>query len=273
MGYRGLLLLFFAVVCVACSPKQPQMSQDKVASDEWRMQNLEARFLEFQEKQKEREAELEGRVRELDGKVITLNQQLEEMEEQAGTLKAEAASLKEAMRAKDHMAPTVSEAPFTPVAAGKVVSKQENVTPAEPRKVSPGSADAMGEVPVSDSEETLYHAGLNYARDGLAEKGRKTLDKFLGEFPHSPYVPNALYWLGETYYHEKRYAQAILTFKEVVRRFPQHNKAPAAMLKIGFSYEQLNDISNAHFYLQTLVDEYPDSGPAALAGKRLSSSL
>lgn len=119
--------------------------------------------------------------------------------------------------------------------------------------------------------ERRYEEGLSLVRAGEVDKGRRVLDSFIGDFPNHALVPNALYWMGETFYHEKRYAQAVLTFKEVVRRFPKHDKAAAAMLKVGFSYEKLGDNSNARFYLQTLVDEYPDSAPAQMARERVAT--
>ena len=64
-------------------------------------------------------------------------------------------------------------------------------------------------------------------------EGRKILQQFLEDDPQSGLVPNALYWIGESYYQEKNYAQAILTFKDVTRRFPKHHKAAASLLKIG----------------------------------------
>ena len=83
-------------------------------------------------------------------------------------------------------------------------------------------------------------------------------------------VPNALYWKGETYYSQKDFIQAILTFKEVTGRFPKHDKSASALLKIGMSYDKVGDPDNAVFYLRALVEDFPKSSPARLARKELS---
>ncbi len=115
------------------------------------------------------------------------------------------------------------------------------------------------------SPRTLYSEAVQLTRQGDADRGRQLLEAFLMEHPDHELAPNAYYWLGETYYSDRRYAQAILTFKEVASRFPRHHKAAASMLKTGFAYERLGDTANARFYLSTLVDEYPGSDPAKLA--------
>ncbi len=261
MGYRIVCCLLIAM-CAACAPQQA--TTDKAASDEWRLQNIEARFLEFQESQKEREAQLQSKVQELDGQLVAVRQELNDTKSKAGDLQAETAALKEALRARQ-------------MAEGK---EAVIVDAAPAASAAPASAPAPAEsapVPEKTSAKAVsgpaavYEKGLALVRAGDAEKGRKMLDDFIGDNPNHALVPNALYWMGETYYHEKRYAQAVLTFKEVVRRFPKHDKAAAAMLKTGFSYEMLGDKSNARFYLQTLVEDYPSSQPAAMARKRLAT--
>lgn len=132
------------------------------------------------------------------------------------------------------------------------------------------AAPAAGSMSQAKAKQ-LYQQALGQLRAKRTEEARKFFNEFLGANPGHELEPNALYWLGESYYHEQRFAQAILTFKEVARRFPQHDKAAAAMLKAGFSYEKLGDMDNARFYLQTLVDEYPQSDPARMARNKLKS--
>ncbi|GFM33622.1 tol-pal system protein YbgF [Desulfovibrio subterraneus] len=305
-------------MCAACAPQQGE--QSRAASDEWRLQNIEARFLEFQESQKEREAQLQTRVQDLDGQLSAVRQELNDTKTKAGELQAETAALKEALRARlvaageapladvPKAAPkpvpaasaTAKAAPEKMTASAKKAAPQKKVAEkaapkaAEPEAKAPApapapvpaSAPAMAAAPAAEKPsaaetvvvgdasggpEKLYEEGVTLVRAGDVEKGRKLLDQFIGDNPNHTLVPNALYWMGETYYHEKRYAQAVLTFKEVVRRFPKHDKAAASMLKTGFSYEKLGDKSNARFYLQTLVEDYPSSSPAEMARKRLAS--
>ena len=54
---------------------------------------------------------------------------------------------------------------------------------------------------------------------------------FLAANPKSPLVPNALYWLGETYYVTREFDRALSTFSTLVTDFPQSSKVPDARLK------------------------------------------
>jgi TolA-binding protein len=57
----------------------------------------------------------------------------------------------------------------------------------------------------------------------------------------------------------------VLAFKEVAAGFPEHPKAPAALLKMGYSYLGLNDPQNARDYLGRVERLYPESEAAPLA--------
>jgi len=136
--------------------------------------------------------------------------------------------------------------------------------PAEPVAPPPAAVSAPG------GTQAEYERALELARTKRTAEARPLFKAFLSKNPNSPHVPNAMYWLGETYYADGEYDQAILSFKEVAGRFPKHAKAAAAMLKVGYAYEQLADLTNARFYLQTLIDEYPKSEPARLAREKLN---
>lgn len=121
----------------------------------------------------------------------------------------------------------------------------------------------------SGSAQELYDKGLNLVRSGRAEQGRNVLEQFLKQYPGNKLVPNAIYWTGESWYGQKDYPQAILSFKDVVTKYPKHSKAQAALLKIGMSYRNVGDKDNAVFYLRTLVDDHPGSEPAKMAEQLL----
>ncbi|EMG38721.1 tol-pal system protein YbgF [Desulfocurvibacter africanus PCS] len=122
---------------------------------------------------------------------------------------------------------------------------------------------------LTPAQKARYDKALALVWDKKPEAARTLLNEFLVDFPTSNLTPNALYWLGETYYSQKRYSLAILTFKDVMRRFPVHSKASDAALKIGYSYEQLGDTQNARLVFKNLLKTYPDSNSAELARTKL----
>lgn len=158
-----------------------------------------------------------------------------------------------------------------------VVPGQEHASPpAATPEPSATEQGAQPNQPVPAMQPTLkggtaqYNEGMSLVRAEKAEPGRKLLEDFLAAAPDSSLVPNAIYWIGESFFVEKNYPQAILTFKDVTRRFPKHHKAAAALLKIGMCYEKLGEKDNAALYLRALLKDYPKSEPAPFARKKLA---
>ncbi len=149
--------------------------------------------------------------------------------------------------------------------------------PPAPRRVEPASPEAAKPRAVSDKKNTSaqasrrYDTALKTLESGRPQAAMALFQDFLRDYPDHPLAPNAGYWLGECYYSLKQFDAAILAFKDVVAQHPTHEKAAAAMLKAGYSYDLLGDKANARFYLDALVKDFPGSQPASLARARLAS--
>ncbi len=99
---------------------------------------------------------------------------------------------------------------------------------------------------------------------------RDSLQQFLREAPEHKLAVNATYWIGEAFYGEKKYENAILQFQDVIQKFPDHNKAAAAMLKQGLAFQALGDSQNSRVILQKLVETYPQAEEARKAKDSLA---
>ncbi len=251
-GRKMLVLCFVAGLMAApgCSSRQSTVLEN---SNEWRLQNLEASQLEEQAKSQTAGVEVASRMQNLETRIQHMEQLFEKSLVGAAVAQAEAETLRASIDAQENGA----MGPGTPV--GQLAEDPER-----------SAASAMRAVHMGADEKERYQAGVNAVMNGEVASGRSILQAFQEDFPDSALIPNVHYWLGEALYHEKRYAEAILTFKEVVRNYPTHNKASAAMLKTGYAYALLGDKNNARFYLQALLDKYPGSEPAALARTKLA---
>jgi len=123
---------------------------------------------------------------------------------------------------------------------------------------------------VQDPEE-LYNDAYSKLSKGDLQNARKDFKKFLELFPQTEYSDNAQFWIGECYYREKKYEEAILEFEEVIKRFPQGNKLPDALLKQAFSFIAINDTNSAKLIFQKIIDQYPTSAQAQIASAKLKS--
>lgn len=118
------------------------------------------------------------------------------------------------------------------------------------------------------SPEQLYQQGQDALKAGQGAKARELFASFLVQYPKHALASNAQYWIGESYYAEKNYEQAVLEFQEVIKNYPDKEKAPAAMLKQGMAFRELGDSKSAAYILKKLVDEHPKSEEAKIAREK-----
>jgi len=118
--------------------------------------------------------------------------------------------------------------------------------------------------------EEMYDYALGLIKNGNTKKGREVLNTFAAKYPDHRLMQNVFYWKGETFYAEKDYESAILSFQDVVDKYPGGEKAPDAMLKQGLSFQALNDNRNARILYELLLSKYPKSPAAERARQRLA---
>jgi tol-pal system protein YbgF len=122
-----------------------------------------------------------------------------------------------------------------------------------------------------ENPDELYQKGVDTIKGGDAQKARELLTRFIEQNPNHAMVANAHYWLGETYYSEKNYDQAILEFQEIIKNFPDKEKVPAAELKQGMAFKELGDLKSARYLFKKVIDDFPASDEAKLAKEKLKS--
>ncbi len=116
-----------------------------------------------------------------------------------------------------------------------------------------------------------YKRGIALVRQGAYDKAIQSLRDFLRTNRDSPLVPNAQYWIGESYYMLADYYQAILNFNQVRQQHPKSDRAPAAVLKIGLAFQQMGNKSEAKLAFQKVLNDYPSSPEAAQAREKLQA--
>lgn len=117
---------------------------------------------------------------------------------------------------------------------------------------------------------SLYRTAYEDLRAGRHEAAERGFREFVKRFPHHDYADNAQYWLGETFYDRKLYERAAPEFRAVVSRWPTGNKAPDALLKLGFCLLAAGDAPKARAILRELPASYPHTDAARLAEERLA---
>jgi len=118
--------------------------------------------------------------------------------------------------------------------------------------------------------EEMYEYGLGLIKGGDTKKAREVLNTFAAKYPDHRLMQNVFYWKGETFYADKDYESAILSFQDVVDKYPGGDKAPDAMFKQGLSFQALNDRKNARILYELLLSKYPKTPAAEKARQKLA---
>ena len=118
-------------------------------------------------------------------------------------------------------------------------------------------------------KESAYVAAYELFKDGKFDKAREAFLNFLKQYPDTEYSDNAQFWLGECFYFEKKYENAILEYEKVAQNYSDGDRVPHALLKQGISFLNLGDKASAKLILQRVISDYPNTNQARTAKAQL----
>ena len=100
----------------------------------------------------------------------------------------------------------------------------------------------------------------------LATEGFKI---YRDNFPDSPLADNALYWIGECLFSQRKFSEAIDEFNDLILDYPQGDKIAAAYLKKGLALAELRRKDEALGVFKLLVSKYPLEEEARIAQEKI----
>jgi tol-pal system protein YbgF len=119
------------------------------------------------------------------------------------------------------------------------------------------------------ADPKIYDAAYNDFLKGNYDLSMREFQEYLANFPNTDLSDNATYWIGECYYRQKRYRQAIEQYDAVLTKYPRSDKTASALLKKGYAHLELGERSQGIVQLQHVLRQYPTSDEANLARGRL----
>jgi tol-pal system protein YbgF len=142
--------------------------------------------------------------------------------------------------------------------------------PAETARRSPALANNTPAAPADPAaEKAAYDEAFGALKDGRYAESARRFQAFTADYPNSDLSSNANYWLGESYYVTQNYRIALETFQKLLTLFPTSQKAPDALLKVGYCQYEMKDWNAAETTLNSVVQKYPNTTVASLAQGRL----
>ena len=122
---------------------------------------------------------------------------------------------------------------------------------------------------IQPGEKVAYDEALAAFQAGQLKKADAGFTGFVRKYDASPYLPLALYWLGNTKYALKEYPGAITQLQSLIKTYPKHPRIPAAMLTLGNCQLESGNKTAARKTYGDLIANYPDTEVAVEARQML----
>jgi tol-pal system protein YbgF len=162
-----------------------------------------------------------------------------------------------------------------PAAAEEVKAQPASQPPAKRPAEAAGQAAAPAQAPPpapqapTMSPQEAYSIAYNDYLKGNYDLAVESFKLYRQQFPESPLADNALYWIGECRYSQRKFEEAIDAFDELILTYPQGDKVAAAYLKKGLSFIELGRKAEGLAALRLLVAKYPLEEEARIAQDKI----
>jgi TolA-binding protein len=117
---------------------------------------------------------------------------------------------------------------------------QAPVNPTDPNAPPGSGTGPLGSVQLPDSPTALFDAAMS---DYAANRLPLAIDGFtqyLSQYPDSPKAADAQYWIGEAYFYDKKFKEALEAYDKVIKNHKGSERVPDAYYQQGLAYLQLN---------------------------------
>lgn len=297
-GFFKFLFLIITLILNGCVAYQEEFQTLKI-----KVVNLEA----IVNKQNQKYEEMEKRLNVIDKKITSLESKiskdvlvdiktqilsdLEDIKYQQALLSSQLEDLKFSKEEQDKEFTDRLNNLFTQVQALqlriKEIEKELGITPkvtsnettvvsnetASSNKTAILSTNATNatvtqvEKPLTEVE--LYEKAYSSYQQGNFRRARKLFEEYIEKFPKGKWIGQAYFWIGESYFKEKKYEEAILSYQKLIELQGWHPLKPTAMFKQAQAFKALGDIEAYKILLKKVINQYPNSKEAEKAKKLL----
>jgi tol-pal system protein YbgF len=197
-----------------------------------------------------------ARLDTMSTQVQGLSDNLEEIKSRLGKLNQQLVDLQNSVQSLDAKISGTTPGPATGAA-----------NPASSTGASPSSsAVPSGPAPSAD---TLYSNGLRDITSGKYDLARSEFEDYLKYYADTDLASNAQFYLGEIFYKQKQYVDAVAAYDKVLTNYPKSFKLGPARLRKGMALIELGQKTAGIRELREVVKRFPGSDEDRLARAKL----
>lgn len=124
-------------------------------------------------------------------------------------------------------------------------------------------------LPSNVSPQDVYNMAYNDYLKGNFDMAVEGFKMYKEQFSVSPLADNALYWIGECAYSQRKFEDAVNAFNELILSYPQGDKVAAAYLKKGMSFAEMGRTEEALAAFKLLVAKFPVEEETRIAQQKI----
>ncbi|PYT41363.1 MAG: tol-pal system protein YbgF, partial [Acidobacteria bacterium] len=119
------------------------------------------------------------------------------------------------------------------------------------------------------SADTLYSNGLRDITSGKYDLARSEFEDYLKYYSETDLASNAQFYLGEIFYKQKQYVDAVAAYDKVLSNYPKSFKLGPARLRKGMALLDLGQKTGGVRELREVIKRFPGSDEDRLARAKL----
>ena len=127
---------------------------------------------------------------------------------------------------------------------------------------NPETEGTLGQLRASDlpgEAGPLFAAAKSKLLNFDFEGAETAFRAFIQKFGDDPQAGEAQYWLAEALYQQDAYAESGKAYTQMIREYPNHARAPDALVKLARSMRYVGDMDKACNALNILPKQYPNA--------------
>src|SRR6266436_3915428 len=203
-----------------------------------------------------------ARLDTMSTQVQGLSDNLEEIKSRLGKLNQQLVDLQNSVQSLDAKISGTSPATGTanPTASPGTAKPTASAGP------SPSSPAVPSGAPSAD---TLYSNGLRDITSGKYDLARSEFQDYLKYYADTDLASTAQFYLGEIFYKQKQYVDAVAAYDKVLTAYPKSFKLGPARLKKGMALIELGQKTAGVRELREVVKRYPGTEEERRARSKL----
>ncbi len=234
-----------------------------------------------QDAQAQELARLAGDVKAMDAQQAFLVAEIKSLSEQLAKLKSSLDDAESAMRSLRATPVPPESRPAAVPAPPPTPAPAPAPPPATPPAPKPAAPAATAPAPASPSPsptpsrnaeaDRIFTAALARLRAGDDGQAALEFTEFVMQYPAHPQAAAAQNYIGEAYYRQRDYRQAMGEYQKTVDGYTQAAQVSEALLKIGLCQRALGDGARAKATWEQVVKQFPKSDAARQARTLLAA--